>query len=91
MSDTTLEDNKRELLQRILPPTNTIQPSTSSPRGMNDVSSNKSLISTKGDSPTPRNLSKEVMNKTASATQHFTQEYSFTDLDYNIIKDLKKT
>jgi len=65
--DAMLENKERALLRRILPPTNTRQPATFSPRGENGLSSNESPTSTKGDSSTPRNLSKGVIAKTTSA------------------------
>jgi len=88
---TVLNSTLEALLRRILPPTNSNQPSTTSPRGTDDLSLNKSPTSTKGDSPTPRNSAKGVTAKTTLTMQHLAQESSSVVFDYNIIEDLKKT
>lgn len=86
-----VEEKKRALLCRTLPLIDISQPSSSSPRGTDDLWPNKSPTSAKINSSTPKDASKGVTTKTTMATPQIMPKYLPVDLDYNIIKDLKKT
>lgn len=77
-------------LRRILPPTNTSQPSTPSSRGAPGQSPKVSLMGGKGDTSIPKSLTKGVATKTTSSLQPLLKDTSSVDLEYDIIEDMKK-